>query len=300
MSEVIEERSQSTTRKVRDQIVASDPINIKPASKSNRVYAPNLSSSDFKKIITDLFNVDANETAAKQPGSLSSQFSTFTFPVGDDEVSIVLAKGIVRGAEGESTEISGLQKQIDDVNEDGEGITVRVAGEDYHNITGVEKVAGNKKADFQLVNKDGTPVIFIQHKSPKHQQISGISKFDKSTYNEVATFVDDVRNAVASEGRLTKPFIRPIQNADLKQLAVYGTLDGTFASSAIQVYCVGTISLVKTGTAYTIKGSKETYEYPNPLPDTEQPILVATYRSDRRQEGIPDVRFGVYSKSYRP
>lgn len=55
---ILEARTQSLTRKVRDAIVASDTSHIKAAQKPNRVFAPDLSTEDLINKIEALYKVD--------------------------------------------------------------------------------------------------------------------------------------------------------------------------------------------------------------------------------------------------
>ena len=86
----------------------------------------------------------------------------------------------------------------------------------------------------------------------------------------------------------------------MKQLATYGTTNGTFDSNTVQLYCIGDLDLIpgdKEGT-YKLIGKKETYEYPTIPSGDNEPMLGATYRKGRNQSGIPDVRMGIYPKNY--
>lgn len=297
MNEILEARSQSAIRKVRDAIVATDTQKMKAAPKVDRVYAPTVSSEEFKSIIKDLYGTDATEIPAKAEGSKSSQFPTFVFKVDGSDIGIVLAKGVIRGAEGESKEVGSIQEKLRSIGGE-EGVSIAVAGKLYKGIKTIERVSGNKKADFVLSGTGGS--IFVQHKSPTHQQMAGIAKPPYSNHPEVKTFVEDVRQLVARDGRLIKPYAKAIQSDELKQLATYGTVDGKFDSNTVQLYCVGELDLIPGDTegVYKLVGKTETYEYPT-IPDgVNEPMLGATYRKGRNQSGIPDVRLGIYPKNY--
>lgn len=299
---ILEARSKTLTRIVRDELLAKDS-RLKPSPKSNRVYAPsgNVSEEDFKAIINSLYpKIGIEVIPAKDfnNGAESSQFPTFRFKVDNQDVSIVLAKGEQRGSKIESEEVASVQQQLDTLGE-GEGVTITIAGKTYEGINKIEKVGGNKKADFQLSNTQGTPVIYIQHKSPKAQQMAGIARPPYSEFSEVKSFVEDVRNSVNEKGEINKPIFKAITDESLKRLAVYGTLDGNFSVDAVQVYCVGNIELVKSGNnVYTIEGSTDTFEYPEVPTGNSEPILGATYRLGRNQSGIKNVRMGIYPKSF--
>jgi len=303
---LLEARVKTLTRTVRDELVAKDK-RLDPSPKVNRVYAKNsdVSEEDFKAIIKSVYpkinTSDIKVVDAKKfkEGAQSSQFPTFIFKVNNQDISIVLAKGEQRGSKIESSEVASVQQQIDELGE-GKGVTIEAAGITYEGIVKIEKVGGNKKADFQLSNSQ-RPVIFVQHKSPKAQQMAGIARPPYTGYTDVQNFVKDVQNSVNDQDEITKPITKEIADESLKQLAVYGTLDKSFSVDAVQVYCVGNITLVETGRGsgiYRIEGSTDTFRYPEVPTGNNEPVLGATYRLGRNQAGVKNVRMGIYPKSY--
>jgi len=295
---ILEARSQSLTRKVRDAIVASDTSRIKAAQKPNRVFAPDLSTDDLINKIEALYKVDVKVLEPKQAGSDSSKFPTLEFNVEDTTVKIVHAKGIVAGAEGESKQETTIQQQIKDF---GHSITLEIVDiqgkrHTFKDIDGFIKVTGNKKADFAFTTNQ-QPTVFLQHKSPIHQQMSGITKFNQEVYPEIDTFIKKVAEAVRSSptGRLDKPMSQEITDPKLKVAAVYGIQDGT--ADGVQIYCIGDLGLEGEGATKQLTANK-IYVYPELPEGLDTPILGATYRKDRNQYGIQNVRFGIYPTSY--
>lgn len=297
---LLESRSQQTlTRQVRDVLVNDSEGKARPASDKGRIFTSELDNEAFKALIeknypnTEVDIVDKKDFAK---GAESSQFPTFKFIVDGQPISIVLATGKVRGEGIENAQVANIQQQLRTLN-NGEGVTIKVAGETYPGIIRIEKVQGNKKADFQLFDSQG-PKIFVQHKSPQAQQMSGIARAPYNNYKEVREFITAVQTAVKNNSKIIDSV--PVKDRKLKQLAVYGTLSNTFSQDAVQVYCVGDIRLIKSPDSdiYTIKGEEDTFEYPI-IPDgTNAPTLGVTYRRDRNQGGIPGARFGIYPKSY--
>lgn len=297
MTEILEARSQSATRKVRDTLVKAGGSDLRAASTTNRIFS-NITPEAFTELIKTAYpDTEVRIIAAKETGSMSSQFPTFVFKVDDSDISIVLAKGVVRGAEGESKEASTIQEKLTSLGGEN-GVTIVAAGETYTGIKTIEKITGNKKADFKL--SGGTTDLFVQHKSPTHQQMAGIAKKPYSDFPEVKAFVKTVGDQVKESGRLMKPVGAAINSTELKQLATYGTTDGTFSPDAVQLYCVGELDLIpgKESGTYKLVGKGETYEYPTIPEGSNEPMLGATYRKGRNQSGIPDVRMGIYPKSY--
>jgi len=295
---ILEARSQTLTRKVRDAIVASDTSRIKAAQKPNRVFAPDQTTGDLINKIEALYKVDVKVLEPKQAGSDSSKFPTLEFNVEDTTVKIVHAKGIVAGAEGESKQETTIQQQIKDF---GHSITLEIVDTQgkrhtFKDIDGFIKVTGNKKADFAFTTNQ-QPTVFLQHKSPIHQQMSGITKFNQEVYPEIDTFIKKVAEAVRSSptGRLDKPMSQEITDPKLKVAAVYGIQDGT--ADGVQIYCIGDLGLEGEGATKQLTANK-IYVYPELPEGLDTPILGATYRKDRNQYGIQNVRFGIYPTSY--
>lgn len=214
-------------------------------------------------------------------------------------------KGHQRGSQGEATEIANIQKQIDEFNKDGEGITIVGVGP---NVISIEPVTGMQKADFKFVNKAGNVLGYIQHKSPKHQQMAGVGRKPFTEFKEVQEFAKKVYDTVekSPSKRLEKPEYSIIQDPELKRLAVYGEQEE--GPRGVQFYCIGPMELKAVGDnsfELTISGGKGRVYTGNQIPEGEEaPTLVATYRAGRNQKVpgtklvIPDVRLGIYPKNY--
>lgn len=214
-------------------------------------------------------------------------------------------KGYQRGSKAEATEIANIQKQIDEFKPAQGGITIVGAG---GGIVGIEPVAGNKKADFKFVDEAGNAVAYIQHKSPKHQQMSGVGRDPIRGFKEVQVFAQDVFKVVSEspEKRLEGPYSKAIQDDELKRLAVYGDSEG--GPKGVQFYCIGPMELRSLGDnefKLTVPEGKGRVYTDGQIPDgNEAPTLVATYRAGRNQrvpgsrDVIPDTRIGIYPKNY--
>ena len=214
-------------------------------------------------------------------------------------------KGYQRGSQIEAAEISNIQKQIDEFNKDGEGITIVGVGP---NIISIEPVAGMQKADFKFVNKAGNVLGYIQHKSPKHQQMAGVGRKPFTDFEEVQQFAQRVYDTVekSPSKRLEKPEYSTIQDPELKRLAVYGEQEE--GPRGVQFYCIGPMELKSVGDnsfELTVPSGKGRVYTGNQIPEEgEAPTLVATYRAGRNQKVpgtklvIPDVRLGIYPKNY--
>ena len=214
-------------------------------------------------------------------------------------------KGYQRGSEVEAAEISNIQKQIDEFKPEQGGITIIGAGD---NIVGIEPVTGNKKADFKFVDDQGNAVAYIQHKSPKHQQMSGIGRDPIRNFKEVQEFAQEVYDTVmaSKDKRLQEPKQKSIESEELKKLAVYGNSEE--GPRGVQFYCIGPMELKSLGEnrfELTVpKGAGHVYTGDQIPEGNEAPTLVATYRAGRNQRVpdtklvIPDTRIGIYPANY--
>jgi len=211
-------------------------------------------------------------------------------------------KGYQRGTEVESTEIANVQKQIDDANT-GNGVSIKgVEG----NVFGIRKVKGVEKADFEFVDKDGNALAYIQHKSPKHQQMAGVARPPYNSFPEVQSFAQEVYKIVndSPEKRLNKPFSKLVEDEQLKTLAVYGTPNE--GPKGVQFYIIGNIELkALDNNTFTLTSTDGNVYTNGQIPEgNEAPTLVATYRAGRNQRVpgtklvIPDTRIGIYPANY--
>ena len=214
-------------------------------------------------------------------------------------------KGYQRGSQAEASEISNIQKQIDEFNTDGKGISIVGAGD---GIVGIQKVEGVQKADFKFIDAQGNAVAYIQHKSPKHQQMSGIGRKPIRDFEEVQAFARKVFDIVnkSPEKRLKGPYSEPVRDSELKKLAVYGNPQE--GPKGVQFYCIGPMELKSLGEgAFKLtvtKGEGSVFTGDEIPGGNEAPTLVATYRAGRNQkvpgskDVIPDTRIGIYPASY--
>lgn len=292
--ELLEARSRSATRRVRDAIVKADS-RLRAASTTNRIFS-DTSSIEFKALLDSMGYIEIQELPAGKGDS--SKFSTFVFKEKEDDkdpIRIVLATGVIAGDEGEKAQLAGIEGII------GGRMVKIIIGNDTYDVDGFRQIKGNKKADFAFTN-GSTDVAFIQHKSPTHQQMSGIKKFMNeeggSNYQDITDLITEVKADIAANGKLTRAISVPITNNELKMLAVYGTMTPSFSINAVQAYCIGALGLKEVSTDTYELTAPTLYTFPTVPAGADTPVLVATYRKGRTQAGIKDVRLGIYPESY--
>lgn len=302
--ELFEARTQSTTRIVRDTIVKADP-RLRAASTTNRIFS-DMSPIEFKALLDSMGYTEIQELPAGKGDS--SKFSTFVFKEkkdskekeeknNDSAIRIVLATGVVAGDKGEKEQLANIQSVIN-----GEQIKLIVGNNEPVNVDGFRQIGGNRKADFAFT-EGSNDIVFIQHKSPTHQQISGIKKFmtkeGTSDYPEITNLLAKVKKEIDTNGKLTGVVSEPITSPKLRTLAVYGTTAPPFSVDAVQVYCVGDLELIKVDSnTYKLSAKTSFYTFDTIPSGGDEPVLAATYRSGRNQAGFENVRLGVYPKSY--
>lgn len=198
-------------------------------------------------------------------------------------------KAIARGMEIEDRELSNLLNQIDEL---GGSVDIKIGDTVYKNIVSGHKPTGNPKADFILYNSDDEAKIFISHKdSNGFQQYSGISIFMNDS--EVISFVNDVKQATNSQFEPKTAFQREIQGKDLQLDSVYGH-DGKFGLNKVQIVCQGEMTLKKISDGLYSLESQHNFTYPEIPTNNFKPKLLVTYRRGMNSQGVKNARFGIY------
>lgn len=253
----------------------------------------NISNNDFVDIISNIFDIDTSEIKVIPPkteDNPSSKNFAFKFPIEGQEVIIILGTE-ARGKDIEDYELSNLNKIIE---ENGGSINILVGDTLYPNITKVNKIPGNKQADFEFI---GDKNLYIQHKDIKaSQQYSGM--FDVKDNPEVQDFVKKINEISNSVLQPKQNFRRPIKEDNLKIAAAYGRGD-SFGMNKVQAIYFGNITLNKQDDNFVITSPKS-FTYPEVPSEEYEPYMFVTYRTGMNQQGIKNARFGFYPKKYYP
>ena len=264
-------------------------------SKSQRVKnIGNISNNDFIDILSNVFDVDTKDIKMLLPkaiGNPSSGNFAFQFPIEDQEVTIVLGTE-ARGTAIEDYELSNLNNII---AENGGSIDIKVGDKIYEDVTKVEKIPGNKQADFVFVGKDN---LYIQHKDLKaSQQLSGVKKLESNP--EVKDFVQAVKDISGGSLQSKMNFKRKVISPELQLEGAYGVGD-KFGIDKVQLIIFGNIELKPSsdGTYFELSSPVQ-FDYPQPLNGDYTLYIFATYRSyGLNQQGIKNARFGFYPEKY--
>jgi hypothetical protein len=278
-------------------LLASEEANGKLGahSRSQRVKnIGNISNNDFIDILSNVFDVDTKDIKMLPPkavGNPSSGNFAFQFPIEDQEITIVLGTE-ARGTAIEDYELSNLNSIIE---KNGGSINIKVGDTMYEDITKVEKIPGNKQADFVFIGKNN---LYVQHKDLKaSQQLSGVKKLESDP--EVKDFVQAVRNESGGILQSKMNFKREVFSPKLKLEGAYGVGD-KFGIDKVQSIMFGNIELKPSsdGTYFELYSPVQ-FDYPQPLNGDYTLYLFATYRSyGLNQQDIKNARFGFYPEKY--
>jgi len=250
----------------------------------------NISNNDFIDILSNVFDVDTKDIKILPPkaiGNPSSRNFAFQFQIEEQEITIVLGTES-RGTAIEDYELSNLNSVIE---ENGGSINIKVGDTIYEDITKVEKIPGNKQADFVFVGKDN---LYIQHKDLKaSQQLSGVKKLESDP--EVKDFVQAVKDASGGSLQSKMNFKREVKSSKLQLEGAYGIGD-KFGIDKVQSIMFGNMELKPSSdSTYFELSSPVQFDYPKPLTGDYTLYIFATYRSyGIHQQDINNCRIGFY------
>lgn len=172
--------------------------------------------------------------------------------------------------------------------------------DNVYEVTKAEDTPGTPKSDFHLVTGDGEEVFWISHKdgkSPKcFQQWGGVSAKTESKINshpETQTFISQVKASYPQGIPRATTVAKKIHDDTLKHLSVYGNEFGSNESRQnVSTVIQGNVHVEPSKGEYRITGDICHYNG-QLISGAYEPIFVATMRSDRSNEGIPNTRLSI-------
>lgn len=189
-----------------------------------------------------------------------------------------------------------------------ESISVIVNGKKFDDIIGAKSQFGTPKADFNLINSEEKPVVFISHKKAGGKGASAGDFIRWSGYTmyadhpEVKAFNEALVKFLQDnnlEGLPQKSrFIAPIQDDELVRKLIYGpNYGGENSKDNVNIILQGEINLLPKGNN-TYELTAQHVQSPPSLPEGEyQPYLTSSYRADREMFGIPKNEAIVMTKT---
>jgi len=210
-----------------------------------------------------------------------------------------LGKG--SGTRIEDATLEGLRKVVEELVIENNGpITVKINGVNYPDIITVQTQKGTPKADFNLIDSSGNPVVFISHKKALHTGATPGDFFRWGGFTEykdepdVKTFISKLaeflkKNNLPGIPRSVK-FLKEIESNDLVKRIVYGRdFGGNFGVNNVTIAIQGAPKLEKQDDgSYNLTGEHYYYNGDNPEKDY-RPILTGAFRSDKSMFGIPNL-----------
>jgi hypothetical protein len=208
-------------------------------------------------------------------------------------------KGSGSGTVVEDANLQILNNQILKlVEENGGPINVKVGDKIYKNIIKAKSQFGTPKSDFNLIDENDNPVVFISHKKaggkgPDAKDFirwSGYTIYadhpEVKKFNQALEKWIEENNPEQGVPRSSK-FIAPVQDPELIRKLIYGPkYGGEYGPDNINIILQGKITLKHLqDNNYELSAQHELL--PPELPEGEyQPYLTAAYRGDRNMFGI--------------
>ena len=168
-------------------------------------------------------------------------------------------------------------------------------------ISDVFLTPGSPKSDFTLIDDLGNDAYWISHKGGKtftdFQQWSGITKAsgrEISEHPEVIEFKKDLKK-MYKEFKPGFSVMRPIEDRNLKMMSIYGNRygDSKLGINNVSVALQGEISIVDSRDNYRKIYADMKLSNGEDPPMLYEPVLAATYRSDRSNFDIKNMRVGI-------
>ena len=219
-------------------------------------------------------------------------------------------KGAGSGTVVEDSNLRALNDKIQSLVEknNGEYINVIVNGKTFSDIIGAKSQFGTPKADFNLIDSEEKPLVFISHKKAGGKGASAGDFIRWSGYTmyaehpEVKVFNEALVKFLQDNNLQGLPnktrFISPIQDDELIQKLIYGPdYGGANSKDNVNIILQGEIDLLPKGNN-TYELTAQHVQSPPSLPEGEyQPYLSSSYRADREMFGIPNNEAIVMTKA---
>ena len=215
------------------------------------------------------------------------------------------------GTKVEDANLQLLNNQILNlVEENGGPINVKVGNKIYNNIIKAETQPGQPKSDFNLIDEENNPVIFISHKKAGGKYADATDFIRWSGYTMYAEDPEVIAFNTALEDFLQKNnlsgvpnktrFIAPIKNEELIHKLIYGPdYGGEYSKDNVNIILQGEIFL-KPKDPNTYELSAEHVLTPPNIPNKDSdyyPYLTSSYRADRGMFEIPNNEAIAMTKS---
>jgi hypothetical protein len=166
-----------------------------------------------------------------------------------------------------------------------ESINVKVGNNVYENIIGAVNQPGVPKSDFNLINSDNQPVVFISHKmsggAKSFARWGGFVFAYKEKNPEVMQFVQNISEKITNNTfERNASFAQKINSQELKNRIAFGKDFGKeFSKNNVQIIIQGKVILTPENNIYVLSGENTWLSGQTPEGEFE-PVLEAHYRGD--------------------
>jgi hypothetical protein len=166
-----------------------------------------------------------------------------------------------------------------------EYINIKVGNDIYENIIGAVNQPGVPKSDFNLINSDNQPVVFISHKmgggARSFARWGGFVFAFKERNPEVMQFVQNISEKITNNTfERNASFAQKINSQELKNRIVFGKDFGKeFNKNNVQIIIQGKVTLTPENNIYVLSGENTWLSGQTPEGEFE-PVLEAHYRGD--------------------
>ena len=166
-------------------------------------------------------------------------------------------------------------------------INIKIGGDLYPDIVSAVNQPGVPKSDFNLINLNNQPIVFISHKmgggAKSFARWGGFVFAFKEKNEEVIQFVQNISEKITNNTfEKNATFAQKINSQELKNRIVFGKDFGKeYSKNNVQLVIQGKIELNPTQeeNTYTITGENIWSNGQTPTDDFE-PVLEAHYRGD--------------------
>ena len=178
-------------------------------------------------------------------------------------------------------------------------ISIEVNGEVFEDIIGAKTQPGVPKSDFNLIDVEENPVVFISHKKGGGKEANAGDFIRWSGYTQYANHpeVKEFNNALKDfiqENNLNQlppktRFVSRIKDEELIRKLIYGPKygDSSFSKDNVNAILQGLIDLIPLEDGLYQLTAQKTF-FPPEIPQEEYtPYLSSSYRADRNMFGIP-------------
>lgn len=212
----------------------------------------------------------------------------------------------------ENDALNSLKKQIRMAKAAQLKRTIDVVIKDkIYKVSGIRLSSGSPKSDFELLNSNGNPCVWISHKGAKaaygFQQWGGLSKLKEPkifAHEETQRFLNDLKEMYPSGLSPRDSLIRRIHDPKLKMMSCYGNAYGSPKTGPHNVDLIihgKQVNLIEmVSSKYIIQSHSITYNGTSFDGTPYEPVFVAMYRGPeangkvRSDSGILNSRIVIY------